>query len=145
MIKVSVQPEDFDPGMELATLAALGGGGVASFTGLVRGGDGLTAMTLDHYPGMTQAALKAVADTAMARWPLLGVTVIHRVRRLAVGDRIVFVATASAHRLAALDSCAFLIDRLKTDAPFWKQEHRAEGDAWVAARESDGEAAERWG
>ncbi len=144
MIRVSVQPQDFDSGAELAALEARGGGGVASFTGVVRGGDGLSAMTLEHYPAMTQAALEALAREAAERWQLLGATIIHRIGRLEVGARIVFVATASAHRQAALEACAFLIDRLKTDAPFWKKEHNASGDHWVEARSGDDAAAARW-
>lgn len=144
MIRVRVQPEDFDSGAELGALEALGGGGVASFIGVVRGGGDLVAMTLDHYPGMTQNALEALAGEAVARWSLLGVTLIHRVGRLDTGARIVLVATAAAHRHAALEACAFLIDRLKTDAPFWKKEHRASGDRWVEARANDDTAASRW-
>jgi molybdopterin synthase catalytic subunit len=144
MIRVSVQPGNFDPGTELAALEALGGGAVASFTGLVRGEGGIAALTLDHYPGMTEAALRALADAATARWHLLAITLIHRVGRLEAGERIVFVGTASSHRAAALEACGFLIDKLKTDAPFWKKEHRAEGDVWVEARANDDAAAQRW-
>ena len=145
MRRVCVQTEDFDSGAELARLETLGGGAVASFTGLVRGDDGLTALTLEHYPGMTQAALAALADQAEARWPLVGLVLIHRVGRMAVGERIVLVATASPHRAAALEACSFLIDRLKTDAPFWKKEERESGETrWVEARASDNDAAARW-
>lgn len=144
MIRVSVQRDDFDSPAELAALEALGGGAVASFTGIVRGEDGISALTLDHYPGMTEAALKTLADEAMVRWPLLGVIVLHRVGRVEAGQRIVFVGTAAAHRGAALEACAFLIDRLKTDAPFWKKEHRADGDRWVEARHADEATARRW-
>ena len=145
MIRIAVQSENFDPGAELARLEALGGGAVASFTGLVRGGGGLTRLTLEQYPAMTEAALRALADQASTRWPLAGVTIIHRVGALAPGERIVFVGTASAHRAAALEACAFLIDRLKTDAPFWKHETFADGrNGWVEARGSDDAAAERW-
>ncbi|MEY2927249.1 MAG: hypothetical protein RL367_1726 [Pseudomonadota bacterium] len=144
MKRVSVQTSDFDAGAELAALNRLGGGGVASFTGLVRGDGGLSAMTLEHYPAMTQKALAALTDEAVRRWNLLGTTLIHRVGRLVPGDQIVFVGTASAHRAAALESCAWLIDRLKTDAPFWKKEERAQGAAWVAAKASDDAAAARW-
>jgi molybdopterin synthase catalytic subunit len=145
MKRILVQNEDFDSGAELAALEATGAGAVASFTGIVRGDGGVTAMTLEHYPAMTQAALESLADQAAARWSLSAVTLIHRVGELHPGDRIVFVGTASAHRAAALEACAFLIDRLKTDAPFWKKERRADGEAWVGARESDDAAAERWG
>ena len=103
-------------------------------------------MTLEHYPAMTGAVLEALAGEAAARWPLDGVTLIHRVGRLFPGDRIVFVGAASRHRAAALEACAFLIDRLKTDAPFWKKEEFADGrSAWVEARASDDDAARRWG
>lgn len=143
MIRVAVQTEDFDPGAEIAALGAAGG--VATFIGHVRGDGGLVDMTLEHYPGMTQKALSALASTAMERWPLNAVTLIHRVGALAPGERIVFVGTASAHRAAALEACAFLIDRLKTDAPFWKKERFSDGrNDWVAARATDEEAAARW-
>ena len=142
---IRVQPDDFDPGTELARLEALNVGAVASFTGLVRGDGGLVAMTLEHYPAMTEAALRAIADEAARRWPLAGLTVIHRHGRLVPGDRIVFVGTASSHRAAALQSCAFLIDWLKTDAPFWKREQWADGSSrWVEARSEDDAAKERW-
>jgi molybdopterin synthase catalytic subunit len=145
MISVQVQQESFDVGAELAALEARGGGAVASFTGLVRGDGGLTRLTLEHYPGMTQAALEALAHDAQARWPLRGVTIIHRVGPMVPGERIVFVGCASAHRAAALEACAFLIDRLKTDAPFWKKESFADGrEQWVEARASDDAAAARW-
>jgi molybdopterin synthase catalytic subunit len=145
MITVRVGTDDFDVGAELAQLEALGGGAVASFTGVVRGGADFEAMTLDHYPGMTQLALEALAQAASTRWPLHGITIIHRVGELCKGARIVLVGTASDHRAAALEACAFLIDRLKTDAPFWKKERAAGGhEAWVEARTSDDEAAARW-
>lgn len=145
MIRVCVQPERFDVGAELAALEALGGGAVTSFTGLVRGDGGLLTLTLEHYPGMTQAALETLAADASARWSLCGVTVVHRVGPMVPGDRIVFVGCASAHRAAALEACAFLIDRLKTDAPFWKKESFADGrEHWVEVRASDDAAAARW-
>jgi molybdopterin synthase catalytic subunit len=145
MIEVRVQTEAFDPGVELARLEAMEVGAVASFTGLVRGDDGLVAMTLEHYPAMTEAALREIAGEAARRWPLGGVIVIHRHGRLVPGDRIVFVATASSHRAAALESCAFLIDWLKTDAPFWKREEWADGSArWVEAKDEDDAAKQRW-
>ncbi len=144
MISVRVQPEDFDVGAELAALESQGGGAVASFTGVVRADEVVEAMTLEHYPGMTEKALTALADEAQVRWPLCGVTVLHRVGMLRAGDRIVFVGTASDHRAAALEACAFLIDRLKTDAPFWKKEHRSKGDSWVEARATDDAAARSW-
>lgn len=145
MRRIAIQAEDFDVAAELAALEALGGGGVASFTGVVRGGDGLLALELEHYPAMTQAQVGRIADEAVARWPLLGITLIHRVGRLEPGARIVLVGTASRHRGAALESCAFLIDWLKSDAPFWKKEHFADGAAlWVEARAEDQAKARSW-
>ncbi len=141
---IRVQHEDFDPGAELTALEETGAGAVASFTGLVRPDDGVTALTLDHYPGMTERALEVLASEAQARWPLSALTLIHRVGRLESGARIVFVGTASAHRAAALEACAFLIDRLKTDAPFWKREHLPDEDRWVEAKGTDDAAAEKW-
>ena len=145
MIEVRIQAEDFDTGAELARLEALGGGAVASFTGIVRGDDDLVAMTLEHYPAMTAAAAAEVAAEATRRWPLLGGTIIHRFGRLDAGARIVLVALASPHRHAALDACTFIIDWLKTSAPFWKREEFADGTSrWVDARTEDDEAAKRW-
>ncbi len=144
-----VQAEDFDPGAELAALEGLGGGGIASFTGLVRDdvgpGGGLLALHLEHYPAMTEAQLRAVVGEAAGRWPLLGVTVIHRFGTLPVGARIVFVGTVSSHRVAALESCAFLIDWLKVSAPFWKQTIRKDGGRdWVEAQSADDLRASVW-
>ncbi|EZP69728.1 Molybdenum cofactor biosynthesis protein MoaE [Sphingomonas paucimobilis] len=145
MSRVSIQAEDFDIAAELAALEACGGGGVASFTGIVRGGEGLTALELHHYPAMTMAQVGRIVEDAMARWPLLGVRVIHRYGRLEPGERIVFVGTASRHRTAALESCAFLIDWLKSHAPFWKKEHFSDGSArWVEARVEDDAKARGW-
>lgn len=145
MIRVCVQREGFDAGPELALLETLGSGAVASFTGLVREDGGLRALTLEHYPGMTDAVLRKLAETATSRWALDGVTIIHRIGAMAAGERIVFVGTASPHRAAALEACSFLIDRLKTEAPFWKQERFADGRSlWVEPRESDDAAAARW-
>jgi molybdopterin synthase catalytic subunit len=146
MIRIVVQEGDFDVGAELAALPGdvPGVGAVASFIGIVRGGDGLTALTLEHYAGMTEAALRTVAEEADARWPLTGITILHRIGRLRVGDRIVLVATASGHRAAALEATAFLMDWLKTRAPFWKREEGAWGTRWVEARHADTAAAERW-
>lgn len=147
MFLVSVQEADFDSGALLAQLGGDAIGGIASFTGLVRQnatGD-LAALRLEHYPGMTQAALTRLLDEARARWDLAGGIVIHRIGRLEVGENIVFVATASAHCAAALESTAFLIDCLKTGAPFWKAEERLNGEtAWVEARAADDEAAASW-
>ena len=146
---IKVQREDFDIGREIAALTdgnhAIGG--LAMFVGLVRdlaGDSKISAMTLEHYPGMTEKRLAEIAAEAEARWPLEGVLIIHRYGRLEPGDRIVLVAATSAHRQAALDACAFLIDWLKTKAPFWKLEEGAAGSAWVDARESDDHAAEKW-
>lgn len=144
MIRVAVQPEPFSVEAALAPLEALGGGAVASFVGLVRGDDGIESLTLEHYPAMTEAALMRLAEEAAARWSLLGATIIHRVGPLCPGERIVLVATCAPHRRDALDACSYLIDRLKTDAPFWKRETRAGADRWVEARTSDEEAAGRW-
>ena len=145
MKRVLVGTEDFDPGVELETLAVLGSGGIASFVGQVRGEGGLRSMTLEHYPAMTGPALDMLAEEAMLRWALDGVTLIHRVGRLEPGDRIVLVATAARHRASALEACAYLIDRLKTDAPFWKKEEFADGRAeWVEARAADDLASKKW-
>ena len=146
---IRVQLADFDLGAELAALSAGNRriGGVASFVGLVRDladGRGISAMTLEHYPGMTEKKLAEIEAEALARWPLEASLIVHRYGRLAPGDRIVLVATASAHRQAALEACAFLIDWLKTKAPFWKLEDGAAGTDWVAAKGSDDGAAARW-
>ncbi|WP_044564819.1 molybdenum cofactor biosynthesis protein MoaE [Azospirillum sp. B4] len=151
---IRVQAEDFDVGAELAALTAgnTAIGGVASFVGLVRdiapgsqtGGDAVGAMTLEHYPGMTERQLAAIEAEARARWPLDAVLIIHRHGRLLPGDRIVLAACASAHRAAAFEACWFLMDWLKTKAPFWKQEETAEGSRWVAAKDEDDAAAARW-
>lgn len=146
---VRVQAEPFDANAELT--AFLGGrrdvGGVATFLGLVRdrhAGTAVLAMTLEHYPGMTERALEDLESEARRRWPLDDCLVIHRYGRMLPGEPIVLVATASAHRAAALDACAFLIDRLKTEAPFWKMEETPDGERWVEARGSDDAAAARW-
>jgi len=145
-IIVRVSAEDFDPGAELARLEALPGGAIASFTGLVRDDGGLTALHLEHYPAMTERAIADIVAQACARWPLLGVTVIHRHGTLPVGARIVFVGTASSHRVASLEACAFLIDWLKVSAPFWKQERRSDGTrGWVEAAGADDARAKAWG
>jgi molybdopterin synthase catalytic subunit len=145
VIEARVQAGDFDPRAELARLEALGGGAVASFTGLVRGDGGLVALELEHYPGMTERVMRDVCADAMARWPLKGVVAIHRIGRLAPGARIVLAAAASPHRHAALEACAFLIDFLKVHATFWKREHFEGGAAqWVEARGADDAAAGRW-
>ncbi len=146
---IRVQREDFNFGDELDALTRgrKSVGGVASFVGLVRdiaGGETITAMTLEHYPGMTEKELAAIEAEARRRWPLDDVLIIHRYGELKPGDRIVLVATASAHRDAAFDACRFLIDWLKTKAPFWKLETTPEGERWVEAKASDDTAAKRW-
>lgn len=144
MIRVSVDSAPIELAVEVAALDEPGAGGVATFTGLVRADDGVTALELEHYPGMTEQALIALAETATERWSLLGVTMVHRVGAMEPGDRIVFIGTVAQHRREALDACAWLIDRLKTDAPFWKRETRGETANWVEARASDAAAAARW-
>ncbi len=146
MLKVLVTEAPFDLAAEAARVQGVGDvGAVASFTGICRADDGLRAMVLEHYPGMTERALTAIAEKAMARWPLSACTVIHRHGRMEPGDPIVLVLTASAHRAAALEACAFLMDWLKTKAPFWKREELADGTArWVEARTADEDAATRW-
>ena len=150
-MSVSVQEADFDAGAEIATLTAgrEDVGAVASFVGLVRADKSadaaaVQAMTLEHYPGMTEKALEAIVTEARGRWDIFGVRVIHRVGRLLPGDRIVLVAVASAHRGEAFAACEFIMDYLKTRAPFWKKEETAGGGRWVDARESDDHAAGRW-
>jgi molybdopterin synthase catalytic subunit len=144
-VSVRIQREDFDVGAEIARLAQgrTDIGAVATFTGICRGDD-IVAMTLEHYPGMAEAEIERHVAEAKARWPLLGVTVIHRYGRLVPGDNIVLVATASSHREAAFAAAEFLMDYLKTQAPFWKKEERARGAGWVEARGSDDAAAARW-
>lgn len=150
MARIRVQEQDFDLGAETAALLAgrTDIGGLGCFVGTVRAaaaGRTLSALFLEHYPVMTEKAMAAIAQEAEARFALLGCTLIHRVGRLVPGANIVLVLAASAHRQAALEATAFLIDWLKTAAPFWKREEFADGDtAWVAARDSDDEAAARW-
>jgi molybdopterin synthase catalytic subunit len=153
---VRVQAGSFDVGAELAALTAgrTDIGGIGCFVGTVRGRAGshdqsdlrpIAALTLEHYPGMTERAMAAIAAEAETRWGLLGCTLVHRVGRLLPGDAIVLVLAAAAHRQAALDATAFLIDWLKTGAPFWKKESFADGgEVWVAASEADTHAAARW-
>lgn len=149
MNEVSVQTEDFDAGAEIAALSAGPGttaatGAVASFVGLVREDGEVTAMTLEHYPGMTERALAEIVAEAKARWSLIAMRVIHRVGRLLPGERIVFVGVASSHRHDAFAACEFVMDYLKTRAPFWKKEETPSGARWVDARETDDRAAARW-
>ena len=146
---VRVQTADFDVGAEIAALRAADGrvGAVASFIGTVRDvndGRGVTTMTLEHYPGMTEKALEAIVAEARGRWDVLDLLVIHRVGELAPTDQIVLVAVTSAHRGEAFAACEFVMDYLKTRAPFWKKEATPAGTRWVEARESDDEAASRW-
>lgn len=149
MARISVQTEDFDIGGEFAALTAgrTDIGGIGCFVGTVRSNaqDHVTAMTLEHYPAMTERAIARIVEEAERRWQLLGCTVIHRFGRLCAGENIVLVLAAAAHRQAALDATAFLIDWLKTKAPFWKKEELADGGAlWVEARDADDRAAARW-
>jgi molybdopterin synthase catalytic subunit len=146
---IRVQREDFDVGVELDRIAADNHriGGIASFIGLVRdmgAGDHVSALTLEHYPGMTEKKLAEIELEAHRRWPLAASLIVHRYGRLEPGDRIVLVAAASPHREAALAACHFLIDWLKTDAPFWKSEETTDGERWVASRAEDDAAKERW-
>jgi len=143
--RIVIQTEDFSLDAEIAALTATGDpGAVASFTGHVRKEGDLSALTLEHYPHMTESEIARIVDDAASRWPLTGVTVIHRIGRLAPGERIVLVAAASLHRQAAFQACEFLMDFLKTHAPFWKEEARGSERHWVGARASDDEATERW-
>jgi len=142
-----VQREDFDLGAELAALRAGRDdiGALVSFTGLVRDPDGtLRGFELEHYPGMTEKALAAIESEALARWPLQAILIIHRHGPLASGEQIMMVATASAHRAAAFEAAEFLMDYLKSRAPFWKKETTAAGASWVDAREEDEGALARW-
>lgn len=148
-MKIRVQTDSFDLGREVDALRAgrLDVGAVASFVGYARDindGSGVTAMTLEHYPGMTEKALAALADEAATRWTLIDATIIHRVGRLLPGDPIVLVAVASRHRGDAFAACEYLMDALKTRAPFWKKEETPDGERWVDARASDDAAAARW-
>ncbi|MFO1155710.1 MAG: molybdenum cofactor biosynthesis protein MoaE [Rhodospirillales bacterium] len=141
---IRVQREDFDVAAELAALPAAGG--LCVFVGTVRdvsNGRAIASMTLEHYPGMAERELARLEDEATRRWPLAGVRIVHRFGRLRPAERIVLVAVASAHRAAAFDACHFLIDRLKTDAPFWKVKKRRRAQ-WVQARREDAAMAERF-
>ncbi|HIF9341772.1 TPA: molybdopterin synthase catalytic subunit MoaE [Photobacterium damselae] len=145
---ISVQFEDFSVADEYEKLAqGTEAGAVVTFIGKVRDfnqGDSVTGLSLEHYPGMTEKALSEIVEQARARWPLLQVRVIHRVGDLDLGDQIVFVGVSSAHRGAAFEACEFIMDYLKTRAPFWKKEQTPEESRWVDARESDTSAADRW-
>lgn len=148
MIHVSVQRGPIDLAAEIARVERVGAGGIATFSGHVRAdadeAGGVTTLELEHYPGATEATLVRLAATAAERWSLIAASVVHRVGPMAPGSRIVLVATAAAHRAAALEACAYLIDRLKTDAPFWKRETRGGVARWVEARGGDDAAAARW-
>jgi molybdopterin synthase catalytic subunit len=142
---IIIQRETFDLNEEVAALAQDGRvGAVASFTGHVRAEEDLTSLTLEHYPGMTEAEIGRIAQEAGARWSLTGITVIHRIGPLKPGEAIVLVAAAAPHRTEAFKACEFLMDWLKTRAPFWKQETRGGRTGWVEARSSDKAAAMRW-
>jgi molybdopterin synthase catalytic subunit len=140
-MKISVQSEDFDLGAEVIDISKNAKtGAVASFVGLVRE----VPMTLEHYPGMTENAIRKIVEEARSQWQILDYVVIHRYGDLQPGDQIVLVAIASSHRGDAFAACQFIMDYLKTQAPFWKKEHYPEGSRWVDARDSDDQAAERW-
>ena len=146
---IRIQQGDFDAAQEIAALskARTDVGAVVTFSGICRGsenGEPIAALTLEHYPGMAEAEIGRHADEALARWPLQGLTIIHRFGRIAPGENIVLVVTASAHRQAAFEAADFLMDYLKTNAPFWKREERADGGSWVEAKGHDDAAAARW-
>lgn len=149
MSEISIQREDFDSGIEVAHLRAVDNsiGAVANFIGVVSDTNEnatINSLTLEHYPGMTEKSIAAIIAAAKQRWPLLGVKVIHRIGELKRGDQIVFVGVASRHRGAAFSACEFIMDFLKTQAPFWKKEKTGAGERWVDARSSDTEATTRW-
>ena len=149
MATVRVQTQDFDLSAEQALIRSRHRdiGAIASFVGVVRDvndGSGISEMTLEHYPGMTEAALQKIVDDAAKRWHVIDATVIHRVGTLLPTDQIVMVLVASRHRGHAFEACEFIMDYLKTDAPFWKKETTPEGSRWVDARSTDHDAAQRW-
>ncbi|MEH6660952.1 MAG: molybdenum cofactor biosynthesis protein MoaE [Parasphingorhabdus sp.] len=145
MIRIEVGSADFDIGVETAKVAGQGGGAIASFVGQVRDDGNLQSLELEHYPAMTGKALRKIAETALADWPLHAVTIIHRVGALSVGENIVLVVTGSDHRGAAIEACSFVMDKLKTVAPFWKKETRTDGATkWIEERASDIDASEKW-
>jgi molybdopterin synthase catalytic subunit len=148
-VTIRIQEADFDIAREIAALTktCTDIGAVVTFSGICRGseaGEAIAALTLEHYPGMAEAEIARHADTAMSRWPLTGLTVIHRVGRIAPGENIVLVLTASKHRQAAFQAAEFMMDYLKAHAPFWKREESAAGTGWVDARDHDDDAAARW-
>ena len=149
IVTIRIQQEDFDTAREIAALSKgrTDIGAVVSFSGICRGsehGDAISALTLEHYPGMAEAEITRHANEAMARWPLNGLTIVHRVGRITPGENIVLVLTASEHRQAAFAAAEFLMDYLKANAPFWKREESADGTSWIEARQHDDEAAARW-
>jgi molybdopterin synthase catalytic subunit len=148
-VTIRIQQADFDVAQEIATLTKgrTDIGAVVTFSGICRGtegGDAIAALALEHYPGMAEAEIARHAETAMSRWPLMGLTIIHRVGRIPPGENIVLVVTSSAHRQAAFEAAEFLMDYLKAHAPFWKREESAAGTNWVDARDHDDLAASRW-
>ena len=148
-VTIRIQKDDFDVAREIGAISEgrTDVGAVVTFSGICRGpegGDHIASLTLEHYPGMAEAEIKRYVDEAISRWPVQGVTVIHRFGRLTPGENIVLVVTASQHRQAAFEAAEFLMDFLKTSAPFWKQEESAKGKGWVAARDHDDVAAARW-
>jgi molybdopterin synthase catalytic subunit len=148
-LTIRLQDSDFDAAAEAAALTRgrIDIGAVVTFVGICRSGEGkdaISALTLEHYPGMAEEEISRHANEALARWPLAGLTIIHRHGRLTPGENIMMVATASAHRAAAFEAAEFLMDYLKTAAPFWKSEERASGATWVEARREDDQAASRW-
>jgi molybdopterin synthase catalytic subunit len=148
-VTVRIQQSDFDIAREMAALTAGRGdiGAVVSFSGICRGsedGASIAALTLEHYPGMAEAEIARHAETAMSRWPLSGISVIHRVGRIAPGENIVLVLTASQHRQAAFEAAEFMMDYLKANAPFWKRVEGTDGASWIEARDHDDAAAARW-
>jgi molybdopterin synthase catalytic subunit len=148
-VTIRIQEADFDIAREIAavTKGRTDIGAVVSFSGICRGsenGETIAALTLEHYPGMAEAEIMRHAETAISRWPLTGLTVIHRVGRIVPGDNIVLVLTASMHRQAAFEAAEFLMDYLKANAPFWKREEKLAGTSWVDAHDHDDAAAARW-
>ncbi len=145
---ILLAPHSFDPYTHLSDFSkeTKGAGAIASFIGVVRGegGKGVRALYLDHFPGVTERAIRDAASEAEGRWPLLGLRVVHRIGETPVGDPVVLVATAAAHRRAAFEACDFLMDYLKTDAPFWKKEIRGDGDVWIEPRAADYADRARW-
>ena len=148
-VTIRIQQADFDIAQEISALTQgrTDIGAVVSFSGICRGREGsetIAALTLEHYPGMAEAEIARHAETAMSRWPLTGLTVVHRVGRIVPGENIVLVLTASQHRQAAFQAAEFLMDYLKANAPFWKREESPKGSSWIEARDHDDAAAARW-